>query len=449
VPDLAVVLSITVVALAAAMAVFAAASFDALLKGCFELRRSLRATSYDFGSVLLKSPIVPGVSVIFAPPDASPASRARVRRVLDLHLGKHELVLVLDAPGPEDLELWVQEFHLSRQARVVPEDLPAAAIRGCYLSSDPIRLLVVDKEAGGMADALNAGVNAAQYPVIGLVDREAEFIPEFLLRLIRPLLADWDHTVAVCGVAPPAAAAGLAGRIGALEALRLWLARCAAMSAWSRLLPVPGAVMLVKRDAVRSVGGFRAGATELFLDLHAAGRADASRWRIAFVAAPVSYRPAAATWDDLRRQAAGDQRQLAAALGRLGPGPSSEFFGLFCVRGLRPLVETAAWLLAGAGWISGLLHPALAALVLVISAGAGVVTSMAAVVLRELAEPSGMAPAELAALCLTAIPENLGYRQIRNLWLIAGYFGATAAPKQNRGRTVQNHAPAMDIREKQ
>jgi hypothetical protein len=72
----------------------------------------------------------------------------------------------------------VAEFHLYRQERVVPEDLPAAAIRGCYLSSDPIRLLVVDKEPGGVADALNAGVNAAQYPVIGLVDGEAEFIPE-------------------------------------------------------------------------------------------------------------------------------------------------------------------------------------------------------------------------------------------------------------------------------
>ena len=440
----AMVLTVTVAALAAALAVLAAASFDALLKGCFELRRSLRATSYDFGSVLLKSPIVPGFSVILTSSDASPESCARVRRLLDLHAGRHEIVLVLDGPAPVELERWIKEFHLFHQERVVPQDLPTAAVRGCYLSSDPIRLLVVDKEAGGMADALNAGVNAAQYPVIGLVDREAEFIPELPLRLVRALLADWDRTVAVCGVAPPRAAAGVAGRIGALESLRLWLARCAGFSAWNKLLPVPGACMLVKRDAVRSVGGFRAGAMELFLDLHAARRAKGSGGRVAFVAAPVSYRPAAANWDDLRRQATSDQRQLAAALGRLGPGPGSEFFGLFCIRGLRPLMETAALLLAAAGWITGMLHPALAALVLVVSAGAGIVISMAAVVLRELAEPSGTTPWALAALCLTAIPENLGYRQIRNLWLIGGFFGAPARAKQNRGRTVQNRTPAMD-----
>jgi hypothetical protein len=85
--------------------------------------------------------------------------------------------------------------------------------------------------------------------------------------------------------------------------------------------------------------------------------------------------------------------------------------------------------LAAAGWITGLVQPALAALVLVTSIGAGIVISVAAVVLRELAESSGMAPGSLAALCLTAIPENVGYRQIRNLWLIAGLFGGAAAKK--------------------
>jgi hypothetical protein len=143
-----------------------------------------------------------------------------------------------------------------------------------------------------------------------------------------------------------------------------------------------------------------------------------------------------------------DQQQLAAARRRLGPGAGREFFGLYCIRGLRPLLETAAYVLAAAGWITGMVHPALAALVLVTSIGAGTVISMAAVVLRELAEPSGIAPAPLAALFLAAIPENLGYRQIRNLWLIAGFFGAPAPEKQNRGRAVQDRAPAMETQKK-
>ena len=100
------------------------------------------------------------------------------------------------------------------------------------------------------------------------------------------------------------------------------------------------------------------------------------------------------------------------------------------------MLETAAYVLAAAGWITGLVYPAVAALVLVTTIGAGIVISVAAVVLRELAEPSGMAPGAIAALCLTAIPENLGYRQVRNLWLIAGFFGAPKVKKRKQGRAV-------------
>jgi hypothetical protein len=436
------------VLLVVALAGFAAAAFFALLTGSFELRRNLRAASYDLSSLLLKSPIVPGVSVVFAPSDASPESRSLVRRLLDLHFGRHELVLVLDGPSNAELEQWVEELRLVRQERTVPQDLPAGTVHGYYLSRDPVRLLVVVKQAGGAADAMNAGVNAAQYPVIGLVDREADFIPELLLRLIRPMLGDWERVIGVCGVAPPPPEPGLAGCIGALEAWRLWLARCAAFSAWNRLLPVPGACMLVKRDAICSVRGFRAGLLELGVDLHTASRGKRLAGRFAFLAAPVSFRPAARSWDDLRRQLRSDQRQLAPALGRSGAGGGRAFFGLFCARALWPLLETAAYILAAAGWLAGLISPALAALVFVTGTGAGIVNSMAAVVLRELAAPSGMSPGQLAVLFLTAIPENLGYRQIRNVRMIAGFFGASAIQKQNRGRAVQDCAPAMETPKK-
>ena len=257
--ELRVALPLTLAILAAVLTALAAAAFDALLKGCFELRRILRATSYEFDSVLLKSALVPGVSVIVAPPDASPESRELVRRLLNLHSGRHDVVLVLDGAPPAALDRWIDEFRLVRRERAMPEDLPAAPVRGYYVSQDPIRLMVVDKEAGGAADALNAGVNAAQYPIIGLVDGEAQFIPEVLLRLIRPMLGDWERTVAVCGVAPPPPAPGLVGWIGALEARRMWLGRCGAFSAWNRLVPVPGAFALVKREVICQVGGFRAG----------------------------------------------------------------------------------------------------------------------------------------------------------------------------------------------
>src|SRR5262249_39793027 len=97
---------------------------------------------------------------------------------------------------------------------------------------------------------------------------------------------------------------------------------------------------------------------------------------------------------------------------------------LLAVRLFRPLLETVAYLLVVAGLIVGWVTPALAGFVLVSTIGMGMVVSMAAVALHELAgyEPSD--PGRLSSLFFAAIPESLGYRQIRNLWLVGAFFTA-------------------------
>jgi hypothetical protein len=44
-------------------------------------------------------------------------------------------------------------------------------------------------------------------------------------------------------------------------------------------------------------------------------------------------------------------------------------------------------------------------------------------VFRELADFRGSDPSRLTRLFWAAIAENLGYRQLRNLWLIGGFLG--------------------------
>jgi len=451
-------------------------SFIAMLKGCFFLRRLARSTPRYDGNIILKSPLVSAVSVVVAIPDVSPESREFVDQLLELHFGKHELVLVLDGPTDAELAIWTEQFHLVPSARGGSHDIPSARVRGLYESRDPLRLVVVNKEAGGQADALNAGVNVALSPVIGLVDPLCEFEPTLLLSLIRPMLDDPARTVAVCGVMPPpaqtAAAAtdalsgtGLpacpspppaqtaaaatdapksgpapsywAARFGELESLRLWLARGGAFAGWNLLLPVPGASMLVLRDAIVKMGGFRAGQLELFLHLHGQAHASGKQYRVAFVPEGVGHARVPRSVGELLQRNAHEDRDIAGALGRrqsIAGGIGAIGWGLpgiFCVRFVRPLLETAAYALAAAGWLMGLVDPALVGLVLLSTVGLGTVVSMAAVVLRELVQFRGSDPTRLAGLFFATIPENLGYRQIRNLYLIAGFF-QSAPQKQNR-----------------
>lgn len=427
-------------------------SFIAMVKGCFVLRRQARRTPRYDGNIILKSPLVFPVSVVVAIPDDSPESREFAQRLVELHFGKHELVLVLDGPTEAELDTWTKEFRLCLSARGAMDDLRTAPIRGIYESRDPLRLVVVDKERGGQADALNAGINVAASPVIGLFDPLCEFEPTILLSLIRPMLDDPGPTVAVCGfMPPPGPSSGLvqdspggsshsqwATRFGELETLRLWLARCAAFAGWNLLVPVPGASMLVLRDAIVKVGGFTAGPLELFLHLHGHARASGKEYRVAYVPEGVSHARVAGSFVDLRNRNLRDERDILGALGHrksISGGIRAIGWGLtgiFCVRCLRPVLEMTAYLLAVAGLLMGWIDPALAALVLLSTIGMGVVVSMAAVVLRELVEFRGSDPTWLAGLFFASIPENLIYRHVRNFWLIAGLF-QRAPKKRNSG----------------
>jgi hypothetical protein len=95
--------------------------------------------------------------------------------------------------------------------------------------------------------------------------------------------------------------------------------------------------------------------------------------------------------------------------------------GLFCARVVRPWLETIAYIMAIAGLVLGWVDISTVILLLLATVGMGIVLSMAAVVLREVAEPNSSDEKRMAALFFAAVPENLGYRQLRNLWLMAGF----------------------------
>jgi len=422
-------LSALLVAIALFLLAMGMASFVVMLKGCLVVREMVRRTPAMDLTLLLKSPLVPAVSVVAVLPDASVQSREFARRLLDLQFGNLEVVVALNRRSETDLSIWIQEFRLIPSARL-DDPLPEGrgVVRGLYESPEPLRLVVVDVDAKRRSSnaALQAGVEAASSPVIALIDPECDFDAPLLLNLICPLLEDPKHTAAVCGMMPPPPGlTGLTAYFGALESLRSWLARCAAFAGWDLLLPVPGAAMLVRRDVIQSAGGLRGGPMELFLDLHALLRRD-KNLRIAFVADAVSYPRITHTWADLLRRAAKDQAEIGRALRRPGRGGiwgiGWGLPALFLVRWVKPLLETAALVAVGAGLMTGRMRPALAVLVLLATAGTGMLVSMAAVAIRELAAFHGSDPATLAARFFAAIPENLGYRQVRNLWLIFGFW---------------------------
>jgi hypothetical protein len=408
---------------AAALLLFASAGagFAILLKGCYMLRRRTRLSSRDDSAILLKSAQMPTISVIALPTDASPASRTFVRSLLELHFANSEVVLVLNGPSNEEFETWTQEFHLVPMGRTT------------WKSADPLRLVVVKTEPGPVAAAYNAGLAASSGSLIALFDNDSQFIPQSLLRLAPLMIEEAETVTAVCGVAPAVASNTLIQQFAAIESLRLYLARCAAFAGWNMMLPVPGSCMLIRRDAIQRAGGFPASPLELVLHLHGQARRGGRPFRMALVDVPVSHCVPPRSEVELRRLIVRDQRDLAAilrhrksiagGLGAIGWGIPALFYS----RLVRPLLETAVYALTLAFIVVGLIPLQVGLLVLLCTVATGILISMSAVVLRELADYHGSDPGHLARLFFAAIPENLGYRQMRNLWLLEGFL-----KKQNK-----------------
>jgi hypothetical protein len=439
--------SLLVQAIALGLFVAAAMSFVNLMRGCFLLRRMALAGRQDYGPVLLKSPMVPAVSTIATPPDASAESLLFTRRLLDLHFGRNEVVIVLDGPSAEEMEIWTRELRLCPSTRGIDQKLPTQPLRGVYESRDPVRVVVIDKEYGGPVDAWNAGVNASTSPVIGLLEPASEFVPDVLLRLIQPMLESADDTIAVSGGVSAPPGDGLASKIGALESLRAWLTRGAAFAGRGTTMPFPGSALLVKRSAILQAGGFTAGPFELFLRLHGVALAAGKPYRITFLPDRLCHSRTARTFGELRQSVEKDQQELAAAFSHrvklAGPSGGKILKGLYFGRRIRPILEMLAYLLAIVGLVLGWVDVYTVLLVLVSTVGMGIVVSMAAVVLREVAEPARAGDGRFAGMFFAAVPENLIYRLRRNLWLITGFRKSPAPQKQNRGSAPQSAPPAV------
>jgi hypothetical protein len=410
------VLPTILTAVAVVIAILGLGSLGSLFKGCVSLRRLRRNDPGHDRTILLKSPLTPAVSVIATLTDDSAESFEFVRRLSTLQYSRHEVVVVLDGQSEKQVRAWTLEFGLTRSSRGGGE------VRSIYESQEPLRIVLVDLEAGAVGNALDIGVETAACPVIGIVTPDSTFDIGLLLDLAGRMLEEPETTIAVCGLsAPPPEAGNLWELFGDLESLRTWMGRCAAMAGWNKLLPAPGASMLVRRDAVSKAGGCRGGALAMWLRLHAIGGA-----KIVYAPIQTSRYPRTKSWQDLRQRTARDQSDLARALESNG---WAGFWtigwgvpGLLTMRWLRPALETVAYLGLLAGLFLGRVDKQLAGLVLLSTVGLGILISMAAVVFRELVEFRGSNPAVLASLFFAAIPENLGYRQVRNLWLIGGIF---------------------------
>jgi cellulose synthase/poly-beta-1,6-N-acetylglucosamine synthase-like glycosyltransferase len=370
-----------------------------------------------------------------------------VRSLLALRYPTFEVVVVNDGSKDETLKAVIEAFELSPVQRSYELAAPCARIRGLYASPNQPRLVVVDKENGGKADALNAAMNLARAPIVCCMDADSLLEPDALLRAVGPFMEDPERVVAVGGSIRIANGceirSGQVVRVGAprnflalmqtVEYLRAFLMARIAWSEMKCLLIISGAFGLFRRDAALAVGGYSHGTVgedmELVVKLHRHYRELRQPCRIVFLPEPVCWTEAPETLDVLGRQRARWHRGALEVFQRHAKMLFNPRYGRIGTLGLGyvllvdvigPLIEIAGYLLIPAFWLLGILHTDYLLAFLAISFGFGVVLSIGALALEEIELKRFPDVRSLIVLMLAAIVENFGYRQINNIWRLRG-----------------------------
>jgi cellulose synthase/poly-beta-1,6-N-acetylglucosamine synthase-like glycosyltransferase len=432
--------------------------------------RQLRRRSYDAVEDIFASPLSPGISVLLPAFDEESGVVESVRSLLRLRYPAHEVIVVNDGSTDGTLDRLTAAFDLVPVRHHLRDALPTAAVLATYASRRHPDLLVIDKANGGKADALNAGINAAQHPYICAVDADALIEEEALLRVAQPIIDD-----------PTVVATGGMVRIvngcevdhGSVSAIRLPKSRLATLQvveyfraflvgrmAWSEigaLLIISGAFGVFQRSAVEAAGGYWTDTVgedaELVIRLHRHLREREEPYKIEFVPEPVCWTECPEDLGTLGRQRRRWQRGLAQALWRhrrIIGNPRYGAFGMVAMpyflvfELIGPLLEVLAYLVLPLSVASGVLSPSYLIVFFIVAVLLGIVLSVSALALEEFSFRRHPSHREVARLIAYAVVDNFGYRQLNDLWRA---FGLVDLVRRTSGWGVQRRrgfTPASD-----
>ena len=372
-----------------------------------------------------------------------------VRSLLALRYPDFEVILINDGSRDGTLARVVSEFGLARVDRYIDDAVAHAPVRGFYANRALPRLLVIDKENGGKADALNAGINAARSGLFCAIDADSILETDALLRVVRPFVDDPERTIAVGGTIRIANGCTIdTGRVTAvrlprnflalvqiMEYLRAFLMARLALGKMQVLTVISGAFGLFSRQRVVEVGGYSHATVgedmELVVKLHRHMRDLRLPYRVEFIAEPVCWTECPEDYRVLGRQRSRWQRGSLECFakhrdmcfnpryGRIG---IVGFGQILLVDVVGPIVEIMGYILIPLLWSLKLLALPWLLAFLAVTFTFGIFVSAATLILEEIQLRRFPRARELAQLAIIAVVENFGYRQLSNFWRLQGWW---------------------------
>jgi cellulose synthase/poly-beta-1,6-N-acetylglucosamine synthase-like glycosyltransferase len=393
--------------------------------------------------------LAPPISIIVPAHNEEKSIRVAVRKLLELDYPELEIIVVNDGSEDGTLEEMQQEFQLRPVRAVYVSQVKSAPVRALYRSETEPMLVVIDKKAAGSkADAVNAGLNAANSPYVCVVDADSVLEPDALLRIMLPVMQDPERVVAVGGIVrvlngSKFEADQLRARlprksievIQVIEYLRAFLIGREAWAEGNMLTIISGAFGVFRTDLVRAVGGYRAGAigedVDLVARLHRYLLDLGSDYRISFLPDPVCWTEVPSDMKSLGRQRARWHKGLLDVLwinrdmllcpryGRIG---CLAFPYLWLFELIAPMIEVTGLITIIVAAMLGMLSRGFFLQFLIFGYAFATMISIGSVLQEEITYRRYNDWKDMARLITFCFFEHFPYRQLHMFWRLQGLW---------------------------
>lgn len=218
--------------------------------------------------------LLPSISIIAPSYNEEQSIIENIRSLLSLQYPKVEVIIVNDGSKDNTFAKVKAHYSLVRVSYAFQEHIKTAKIRGVYKSANIAysNLIFIDKENGGKADALNAGINISRSDLFLAIDVDCIIEPDGISRMVKPFLEEEDgkKVIASGGVIRVANSCRIEdGRIvevnfpkniwADLQVLEYFRAFTIGRMAWGKingLLIISGAFGLFDHKIAINVGGY-------------------------------------------------------------------------------------------------------------------------------------------------------------------------------------------------
>lgn len=243
-----------------------------------------------------------------------------IRSVLTVDYPTFEVIVINDGSTDQTLQSLIDTFEMREVTYHYRKRLETKPVEKIYQSTIYTHLYLLDKKNGGKADALNAGMNASQYPYICSLDADSIIERNAFIKVMKPIIDSGDEIIGSGGSIRIAnnceiergelKKVGLSSKLlvvhQVIEYLRDFLFGRIGFGSKNLLLIVSGAFGVFSKEYCMRIGGYRTNTIgedmDLVVRLHRYVRDEKLKKKIVYIPEPVCWTEAPESVSILRKQ---------------------------------------------------------------------------------------------------------------------------------------------------